>query len=279
MKRTEFIEKMSGIDPKYVSEAANYRPKRMVCIRVIAIAACLAMMLTTVTVWGLTLTMEKSAYDTICELAETKDGVFSVSKLDQKEIFFDLSQENLNEIFSAFDIILEKNDKVELDGGSFVKDVLRKTEYIEKDGKIIVSTDADSNKLKYAMFASVFIQNFPDNTRPFYTEEEKRMMSHVIIGSDIIISFDYKDFGYKNTDEYFNDKRNTSEIGEKTYRLSSSEIDMYAVKGNYYGSPTENVLSMLNPGVTGRQESMSKTNNISDLPPEILEQFKDLLTD
>jgi len=279
MKQTEFIEKMSGIDPKFVSEAANYKPKRADYIKVIAIAACFAMMLTTLTVWAFTMTVEKSTYDTICELAETKDGVFSVSKLDQKEIFFDLSQENLNEIFSAFDIILEKNDKVELDGGSFVKDVLRNTEYIEKNEKIIVSTDADSNKLKYAMFASAFIQNFPDNTRPFYTEEEKRMMSHLIIGSDIIISFDYKDFGYKNTHEYFSDKRNTSEIGEKTYRLSSTEIDMYAVKGNYYGSPTENILSILNPGMTGRQERMSQTNNISDLPPEILEQFKDLLTD
>ena len=111
MKQTEFIEKMSGIDPKFVSEAANYRPKRANYIKVIAIAACFAMMLTTLTVWGLTQTMEKSAYDTICDLADTRDGVFSVSKLDQKEIFFDLSQENLNDIFSAFDVILEENDK------------------------------------------------------------------------------------------------------------------------------------------------------------------------
>ena len=77
MKQTEFIEKMNGIDPKFVSEAANYKPKRANYIKVIAIAACLAMMLTTLTVWAFTMTVEKSTYDTICELAETKDGVFS----------------------------------------------------------------------------------------------------------------------------------------------------------------------------------------------------------
>lgn len=279
MRRKDISFEFTNVNSKLIEEAAEYRSSGKKLVRVLALAACIAMMLTTVTVWAFTQTMEKSAYDTICDLADTRDGVFSVSKLDQKEIFFDLSQENLNDIFSAFDVILEKNDKVELDSCSFVKDVLRNTEYTEKDGKIIVNTDMDSNKLKYAMFASVFIQNFPDNTRPMYTEEEKRLMNRIIIGNDIIISFDYENFGYKNTDEYIKDKRNTPEIGENTYRLSSTEIDMYAVKGNYYGSPTDNILSMLNPGITGRQESMSKTNNISDLPPEILEQFKDLLTD
>ena len=57
------------------------------------------------------------------------------------------------------------------------------------------------------------------------------------------------------------------------------DVFVYVMKNNHYGDPADNLLSMLNPGITGRQESMSKTNNISDLPPEILEQFKDLLTD
>ena len=136
MKQTEFIEKMSGIDPKFVSEAANYKPKRANYIKVIAIAACLAMMLTTVTVWAFTQqTQEKSTFETICELAETKDGVFSISKLNQKEIFSDLSRDNLREVSAAFDVILEKNDTIE------IKDTMYHRYLFHKEGIEYTLTD------------------------------------------------------------------------------------------------------------------------------------------
>ena len=281
MKQTEFIEKMSGIDPKFVSEAANYRPKRANYIKVIAIAACFAMMLTTLTVWGLTQTMEKSAYDTICDLADTRDGVFSVSKLDQKEIFFDLSQENLNEIFSAFDVILEENDTVELYYDEFVKLTLEKYEadYTLNNRKIIVKNDVNTNVLKYVMFASVYLENFPEYVA-YVQNEEDRMYTNFAAVYDFVVSFDYEKNGYDNATEYYRANRSdTKSLSDKTYMFKAYEIDVYVMKNNHYGDPADNLLSMLNPGITGRQESMSKTNNISDLPPEILEQFKDLLTD
>ena len=281
MKQTEFIEKMNGIDPKFVSEAANYKPKRANYIKVIAIAACLAMMLTTLTVWALTMTVEKSTYDTICELAETKDGVFSVSKLDQNEIFFDLSQENLNDIFSAFDVILEENDTVELYYDEFVKLTLEKYEadYTLNNRKIIVKTDVNTNVLKYVMFASVYLENFPEYVA-YVQNEEERMYTNFAAVYDFVVSFDYEKNGYDNATEYYRANRSdTKSLSDKTYMFKAYEIDVYVMKNNHYGDPADNLLSMLNPDATSRQERMSQEYNISDLPPEILEQFKDLLTD
>ena len=281
MKQTEFIEKMSGIDPKFVSEAANYRPKRANYIKVIAIAACFAMMLTTLTVWAFTMTVEKSTYDTICELAETKDGVFSTEKLDQKEIFFDLSQENLNEIFSAFDVILEENETVELYYDEFVKLTLEKYEadYTLNNRKIIVKTDVNTNVLKYVMFASVYLENFPEYVA-YVQNEEERMYTNFAAVYDFVVSFDYEKNGYDNATEYYRANRSdTKSLSDKTYMFKAYEIDVYVMKNNHYGDPADNLLSMLNPDATSRQERMSQEYNISDLPPEILEQFKDLLTD
>lgn len=284
MKQTEFIEKMSGIDPKFVSEAANYKPKRANYIKVIAIAACFAMMLTTLTVWAFTMTVEKSTYDTICELAETKDGVFSTEKLDQKEIFFDLSQENLNEIFSAFDVILANNDTLVLYEDDFIKIMLNNydIEYTVENRKIITVTDADANALKYVMLASAYFENFQDNLCYVHTPEERKYLS--LVNYDFIISFDYAEYGYDNATEYYNEyfypnRFDTELLGDKTYRFAAIDIDLYVIKENAYESPAENLLSMLNPYITNRQEAMNSIGNISDLPPEILEQFKDLLTD
>lgn len=281
MRRTEFIEKMGAIDPQYVSEAANYRPKRANYIKVIAIAACLAMMLTTLTVWAFTMTVEKSTYDTICKLAETKDGVFSTEKLDQKEIFFDLSQENLNEIFSAFDVILAENETVELYYDEFVKLTLEKykADYTLNNGKIIVKTDVNTNALKYVMFASVYLENFPEYIA-YVQNEEERMYTNFAAVYDFVVSFDYEKNGYDNATEYYRANRSdTKSLSDKTYMFKAYEIDVYVMKNNHYGDPADNLLSMLNPDATSRQERMSQEYNISDLPPEILEQFKDLLTD
>jgi len=281
MKKINFSDIMSNVGDRHIEEAANYRPKKMKSLRVIAIAACFAMMLTTLTVWAFTQTMEKSAYDTICDLADTGDGVFSVSKLDQKEIFFDLSQENLNEIFSAFDIILEKNETVELYYDEFVKLTLEKykADYTLNNGKIIVKTDVNTNALKYVMFASVYLENFPEYVA-YVQNEEERMYTNFAAVYDFVVSFDYEKNGYDNATEYYRANRSdTKSLSDKTYMFKAYEIDVYVMKNNHYGDPADNLLSMLNPDATSRQERMSQEYNISDLPPEILEQFKDLLTD
>ena len=257
MKQTEFIEKMSGIDPKFVSEAANYKPKRANYIKVIAIAACFAMMLTTLTVWAFTMTVEKSTYDTICELAETKDGVFSVSKLDQKEIFSDISQENLEQIFDAFDVIIDENDIIVLSNEIrpyfFLVDKCA-FEYTD-DGKCVINTSdiaGDRNQIKLAMLLSVYFENFPDTIVPW----DLNQPHNIAIIPFVYISFDYAEYGFDNALDYLvSCTKGSAEYSDKTFVLDPYHCDMFLYKDGYtLGSPAPNLLSFTIDGLSYREE-------------------------
>jgi hypothetical protein len=218
-----------------------------------------------------------SAFEAICAVAKSENGSFSVSVLDQRDIFTDLSDENLKQIFEAFDVILAENETLELVNVRFIRDVVLGMNYTNEDGRIIVSTDEDSNRLKYALFVAVYIENFPEFTAPVFSEEDHMLMNRITT-DEILISFDYTEHGYDDISDYFNDMRHSEEMGEQTYVLAPFDIDMWQVKGNEYGDPNENMLYMLNSNETQRQEEMKNVQYISDLPPEVIEQFKDILS-
>ena len=262
MKRCEFIERMSSIDPKYVAEAANYRPKRKMGIRVIAIAACMAMMLTTVTVWALTLQTPKSTYYTISELAETKDGVFKLDVLDQKEIFSDISQDNMEQIFEAFDVIIDENDVIVLSNevGSYFNGDKRAFDYTD-DGKCIINTSdiaGDRTQIKLAMLLSVYFENFPDNIVPWDLNQPHNIM----IIPFVYISFDYAEYGFDNALDYLvSCCEKNSEYGDGTFVLDPYHCDMFLYKEGFtLGSPAPNLLSFAADGLTFREEVISSVS-------------------
>ena len=223
-----------------------------------------------------------STYDAIVAVADSQDGIYTFENLDQKEIFSDLSEENLIQIFDAFDIILANNEALELYEDDFIRIILNsyKIDYTVENGKIITSTAGDANALKYVMFVTVYLENFEDNLCYVQAPEKRRFMN--LKDYDIIISFDYDKYGYDNAteyyDEYFYPNRFEKEmLGSKTYRFAGRDIDLYVIKDNDYEAPSDNLLSMLYPYETHRQNAMLTIGNVSDLTPEQLAQLADLL--
>ena len=225
MKHTEFIEKMSGIDPKFVSEAANYRPKRANYIKVIAIAACIATLLTTAAVWGLTLQTEnKSTFEILSSVITSEDEAFSLERFNQKEIFADLSRDNLRQIFAAFDVVLAKNDTIEIKDTIYHRELFDNNEIeytltddinlwrlygigeeekvLNHDGKMIINTDQDHDLLKYAMLSSVYMELFPDNWTYGHTAEKIIWNGLSWYGCVYVIP-DYAEYGFDNASEAY----------------------------------------------------------------------------
>ena len=268
MKRFEFIEKMSGIDPKFVSEAANYRPKRANYIKVIAIAACLAMMLTTLTVWAFTLqTEKKSTFDIISELAETEDKTFTVSKYNQREIFSDVSAENLDQIFQALEIVISKNESLEFSNDLFFVQLFVRAgvEYevtplyvigddgypdeVYGGGKVTVSTDQDPTVLKYAMLARIYLENFPDAAMFAISTRDAACLNWTTPDQNIILFFDYAEHGYKNVGEYAKackaDK--SLQTTDGIYLMYSDDVDIFSRSAARADPKTQNLLEKYNP--------------------------------
>lgn len=252
MKQTEFIEKMSGIDPKFVSEAANYKPKRANYIKVIAIAACLAMMLTTLTVWGLTLTSNESAEEPI---EEPSVKVLSFKAYMEENPGFRLSEESLAELYQELDTVIEEYDVIEFENNGFIYYFLRScrnsckegchngcepgclglfadcvneyTTYYDENGSwcveysnFTVSTDedADTDTLKYLMFLSYICFETPE-TVAFgdydYKPSMNRNMFHYIF-----LSYDYVELGYDTALDYLKATRSgEAEMGDNSYRV------------------------------------------------------------
>lgn len=189
--------------------------------------------------------------ETLSKIATSANGNYSVKKLNQKEIFQDLSAENISDIMTAFDVIIRKNDFIELSSEFFVRILFESNDIFYKvtDDKITVSTDVDNNVLKYAMFASVFIENFPENVFRF---DDPRLFSDLgaPIGKSryhIAISFDYSEKGYDDAFSYLSEfyVGNITELGDKTYLLSCSEVDMYAWEMDSFQNPAPNLLECL----------------------------------
>ena len=125
-------------------------------------------------------TLKPSTYEILSQIAETEDNTFTVSKYNQREIFSDLSSENLDQIFQALEIVISKNDVLEFSNELFFVQLFAgaRAEYEETNlyvmgedgrpdevyggGKVTVSTNQDPTTLKYAMLAKIYLENFPD---------------------------------------------------------------------------------------------------------------------
>ena len=212
-------------------------------------------------------------------LANTKgeNGHFSVSSLNYQKLFSDFSPENLNAIMDVFDKIIDENETVEIactlttfryfrNNGIEMPKELAKLDpiygiYNEHDVKnseiATVSTDMDRNALKYAMLISVYALHFPENVcygAPF--EMKNSILQDGLSSScKLVISFDYKDYGYEDIRSYFTDVK-TGKIfpGEKTYYISETEIDIISSAENrraqsngISGDYAPNLLEELNP--------------------------------
>ena len=57
--------------------------------------------------------VKPSAFETLSSVI-TDDGTFALAKFNQKEIFADISRDNMRDIYNTFDVVLEKNDIIEI---------------------------------------------------------------------------------------------------------------------------------------------------------------------
>ena len=224
---------------------------------VIPIVLIIAVLLTSsVLVYALTLqedaTVENlNTIETLTQDATSKDGIYSITKLNQKEIFSDFSTDNLANIMAAFDIIIAKNESIELSDEYFIYYLLYKNG-IELDypiDTITVSTDIDKNLLKYAMFTSVFLENFPENVFRFY---DQRLFDELDAPTGkrdnrFAISFDYDENGYMNAFDYISQYYvgNITELGQKTFLVSYYDPDIYVWDTDSIDLPSQNLIGFM----------------------------------
>ena len=74
---------------------------------------------------------------------------------------------------------------------------------IEGTGSLTVSADADSTVLKYAMLAKILLENFPDAVN-YGAPNEKILSYNINLGQDIVIFFDYGEYGFESKGSYDN---------------------------------------------------------------------------
>lgn len=194
-------------------------------------------------------------------LASTKgeNGHFTTASLSYKEVFSDFSPENLDAIMAAFDKIIDENETVDiactittymifLAYEMEMPEELAKLNpdprygvYTEHDTKYAeiaevstdgLSTDMQRNALKYAMLISVYVICFPENTCYYapYEMKDSIVQCAYSMNCDIVVSFDYADYGYGDALTYHRDARAKKvEFGRNTYTFSAREIDVYSI--------------------------------------------------
>ena len=258
MKRFEFMEKMSGIDQKFVSEAANYRPKSMKSLRVIAIAACLTMMLTTLTVWGLTLTINEPADESI---EEPSEKVLSFKTYMNENPDFKLSEESLAKLYKELDAVIEEYDVIEFENNGYINHFVKSCKNLCKEGcnkeckpgclglfsdfegeytvnndqdgnprmeysDFSVSTDEDADTLKYLMLLSYIA--FDTSGAVTYGDYNYNFMTMARMPFYyLFVSYDYADYGYDTALDYLKAVRNDeAEMGDNSYRVYFSTTKM-----------------------------------------------------
>ena len=205
--------------------------------------------------------------ETLSKVATSENGNFSIVKLNQKEIFYDLSAENLANIMTAFDVIIDKNEVIELTDEYFVHYLLYNND-IEHDypaDVITVSTDIDKDILKYAMFTSVFLENFPETVFRFY---DSRLFDELGAPSGkrnnrIAISFDFIENGYDNAFDYISQfyVGNITELGDKTFLLSYDDPDIYIWNDNNSIFPSPNLLEFMSDSDCSRILDYQRTRS------------------
>lgn len=195
-------------------------------------------------------TAKLSTYEQIVAVAEPVGEHYNLERLNQKEIFSDLSEENLKEIMAGFDVIIDNNQTILLPRSPFVTQLFSResVEYNYGPEIIFVDTDIQREVLKYAMLASVYIQNFPENTFP-RVPFEVRMRMNSIPPFDIIVSFaeeqEYEEAkGYKDIN---GNPLKVRLIGDEDYSFSSMNIDLHRITPSKtsVAFPNENLLKDL----------------------------------
>ena len=174
-------------------------------------------------------TEELSTYEKIVAVAEPTGEHYSLERLDQKEIFSDFSPENLEQIMAGFDVIIDNNQTILLPRTPFVTQLFSResVEYNYGPEIIFVDTDIQREVLKYAMLASVYIQNFPENTFP-RVPIAVRMSMNSIPPFDIIVSF-AEEQEYEEAKGYKDINGNPLKVrltGDEDYSFSSMNIDL-----------------------------------------------------
>jgi len=227
MKRSDITRELGYIDSEFIAEAASYKPRRSGIVRIVALAACIATLLTTAMVWGLASQPEDiSTFETLSSVITSEDGAYSLSKFNQKEIFADLSRDNLREIFAAFDIVLEKNESIELKDTMYHRALFdeEKIEYtltddinleyiylcvengeeivLNHNGRMTVYTNQNPDVLKYAMLSSVYMELFPDNWTYGFTQEDVHALNTEWWPSVTVIP-DHEEYGFDSAFDAF----------------------------------------------------------------------------
>ena len=170
--------------------------------------------------------VKPATFETLSSLISTEKDGFVLSTFNQKEIFADLSRDNLREIFAAFDIVLEKNETIELKDTLYHRSLFDNEEIkytltndvnlfhiyvgeengVEKvlnhDGRMTVSTDQNPDVLKYAMLTSVYMELFPDNWTYGYTQDDVGYLNRMWF-SEVYVIPDYEEYGFESAFEAF----------------------------------------------------------------------------
>ena len=168
--------------------------------------------------------VKPSTFETLSSVITAEDGAYSIAKFNQKEIFADLSRDNLRQIFAAFDVVLAKNDTIEIKDTMYHRSLFYKNgikytlnndidlEYmyvidgeedrvLNHDGKMTIDTNQDSDCLKYAMLSSVYMELFPDNWT--YGETAEQIALSNVWSPMVIVIPDYKEYGFDSAFEAY----------------------------------------------------------------------------
>lgn len=170
--------------------------------------------------------VKPATFETLSSVITSENTGFALSTFNQKEIFADLSRDNLREIFAAFDIVLEKNETIELKDTMYHRflfdnegiaytltddiDLMYiycceengEETVLNHDGKMILSTDQDSDVLKYAMLSSVYMELFPDNWTYGRTQEDILVLNRIWY-PEITVIPDYEEYGFESAFDAF----------------------------------------------------------------------------
>lgn len=179
-----------------------------------------------------------STYEKIVAVAEPLCEHYTLERLDQREIFSDFSVENLKEIMAGFDVIIEKNSVIKMKRTKFLTDLFhaKNVQFTYSDEHVFADTQMDKRVLKYAMYASVFMENFPDNVNPTFrsANEDKR---DVAISSSVV----YLVYGYSFDLTVWFEPEN-QEDREKVYKIVDGKMAEVYIMGDIFGLSSSEIL-------------------------------------
>lgn len=183
--------------------------------------------------------VKPSAFETLSSVI-TDNGTFALAKFNQKEIFADISRDNMRDIYNTFDVVLEKNDIIEIKDTMYHRYLLNcekikftltndvDLEYIycyqengeeialSHEGKIIIPTDQSHDVLKYVMFTSVYMELFPDNWTYGFTQQQIYELNSEWL-PQVHVFPDYAEYGFTSAFDAF----------QSTYNIGCKRTEKY----------------------------------------------------